>query len=294
MAREAWEEVSFQVFTDMGGVLRSGYYPTGAGTVEGNIAVDFVWGNVPLQPDDDRNGETTEIGGGSLDYGWLPTFTHNSETLNDGTDTVYYNNVGGYSEVGNNHVIATTGWANFPGFLPNYPGDGDTAPEVVVPNFLRKTIAEANDLAEAAGVNLNTISHILTVNHIQALGEDSKTIRVSAWDLDVSNWSNSHNGAYLLGLHVGDQLSLSVEGESFGPFDFSPYVTVTAVNVDGEDSWFEFVNDEAVVDLDEAATGTAYAGPNLVNVITTQRSNTAGGAIVDEGRWVNTRYFAAP
>lgn len=52
--RETWEEVSFQVFEDEGGAIRSGYYPTGTGLVTGNIAVDFVHGKHPLQPNEDR------------------------------------------------------------------------------------------------------------------------------------------------------------------------------------------------------------------------------------------------
>lgn len=52
--REQWEEVSFQVFEDMGGSIRSGYYPTGTGIVDGNIAVDYAYGNFPMQPNEDR------------------------------------------------------------------------------------------------------------------------------------------------------------------------------------------------------------------------------------------------
>lgn len=55
MAREQWEEVAFQVFEGEDGAIRSGYYPTGEGLVDGNIAVDFTFGNVPLQPNDDRD-----------------------------------------------------------------------------------------------------------------------------------------------------------------------------------------------------------------------------------------------
>jgi hypothetical protein len=54
--REQWEEVSFQVFEDMGGTIRSGYYPTGEGLVDGNVAIDFTFGTFPIQPDEDRAG----------------------------------------------------------------------------------------------------------------------------------------------------------------------------------------------------------------------------------------------
>lgn len=54
-SRESWEEVSFQVFEDESGALRSGYYPTETGLVTGNIAVDFVHGKTPIQPNEDRD-----------------------------------------------------------------------------------------------------------------------------------------------------------------------------------------------------------------------------------------------
>lgn len=85
----------------------------------GNVAVDFVWGNLPLQPNDDR-GEAT---------------------LNAALD---------------NHSIATTGYSNFPGYIPNYAGDGDTGLEVVVPNLVLLTSAEAATAITAAGLTLGT------------------------------------------------------------------------------------------------------------------------------------------
>lgn len=81
----------------------------------GNVQVDFVWGNFPLQPNDDRG----------------------SATLNPALD---------------NHSIATTGWANFPSFLPNYAGDGDTGLEVAVPKITGALEATALTRLTAAGL----------------------------------------------------------------------------------------------------------------------------------------------
>jgi hypothetical protein len=52
--KSAWEEVSFQVFEDEGGSIRSGYYPTG-NPATGDVAVDFTFGNFPIQPNELRN-----------------------------------------------------------------------------------------------------------------------------------------------------------------------------------------------------------------------------------------------
>jgi hypothetical protein len=90
----------------------------------GNVQVDFVWGNLPLQPDELRA---------------------SGHKLNATLD---------------NHSIATTGYANYPSFLPNYAGDGDSNPEVVVPNLLRLTRSAAQDAADAAGLGENSISYI--------------------------------------------------------------------------------------------------------------------------------------
>jgi len=64
----------------------------------GNVQVDFVWGNFPLQPNQDRGLNTLDY---SLD----------------------------------NHVIADIGWSNYPSFIPNYAGDEDADLEVVVPTL---------------------------------------------------------------------------------------------------------------------------------------------------------------
>lgn len=84
----------------------------------GNVQVDFVWGNFPLQPDADR-GENT------LD----PTL--------------------------DNHNIATDGYANFPQFLPNYAGDEDTGFEVALPAIRGLKRNDATAALEAAGLSID-------------------------------------------------------------------------------------------------------------------------------------------
>lgn len=214
----------------------------------GNVQVDFVWGNFPLQPDDDR-GENT------LD----PTL--------------------------DNHSIATTGWANFPGFIANYEGDGDTGFEVVIPDVLRKTVAEATSLLEAVNLNLQNTSHTLEASYITSTG---KTVRVSA----VSD--SFDYGPALSGLRVGDQLHFSLDiGSGPTTVDFGT-VKVTKVNEDGSNSWFEFkVGTAPVVAYDDAAVGTIYGGENLIDVITVQAAGGGGAAgnIRDENYNVWTRTF---
>jgi len=123
MARESWEEVSFQVFEDEDGVLRSGYYPTGEGLVDGDMLVDFVWGNFPLQPNEDRvnnAGETVVVAADAdQNYDWSGYSVYPSELLDADLD---------------NHAIALANYAGYPEFVvsqANYivtavEGDGTT------------------------------------------------------------------------------------------------------------------------------------------------------------------------
>jgi hypothetical protein len=83
----------------------------------GNVAVDFVWGNFPLQPNDVRE----ENGGSLLDA-----------TLD-------------------NHSIAYEGWNGYPLYTANTAG-AEGAGFVVVPSVLGQTTANATDILEDAGL----------------------------------------------------------------------------------------------------------------------------------------------
>ena len=79
---------------------------------KGEVAVDFVWGNFPMQPNDVRS----ENGGGHLDI-----------TLD-------------------NHNIAYAGWNGYPQYTPNTVGEG--AGNVLVPNVLGALTADAYEAME--------------------------------------------------------------------------------------------------------------------------------------------------
>lgn len=81
----------------------------------GNVQVDFVWGNFPLQPDDAR------ASGHKLDAAL------------------------------DNHIIATSNYNGFPGYDPTAP-NLDTIVNVVVPNVVGQTLNAANSTLVAAGL----------------------------------------------------------------------------------------------------------------------------------------------
>lgn len=83
----------------------------------GNVAVDFVWGNFPLQPNDVRE----ENGGELLDA-----------TLD-------------------NHSIAYEGWNGYPLYTPDTEG-AEGAGFIVVPSVIGQTTANATDILEDAGL----------------------------------------------------------------------------------------------------------------------------------------------
>lgn len=94
---------------------------------KGNVAVDFVWGNFPLQPNDIRR----DNGGTNLDY-----------TLD-------------------NHVIAETGYNGYPQYTPNTDGAYDGVPPVayvVVPNVLGQLTADAVDTLTDSEFTITTAS----------------------------------------------------------------------------------------------------------------------------------------
>jgi hypothetical protein len=83
----------------------------------GNVAVDFVWGNFPMQPNDERE----ENGGGLLD----PDL--------------------------DNHSIAYEGWNGYPLYTPNTAG-AEGAGYIVVPSVIGLTTANATDVLEDDGL----------------------------------------------------------------------------------------------------------------------------------------------
>ena len=92
----------------------------------GEVAVDFVWGNFPIQPNDARPDTAT----GRLD----PAL--------------------------DNHIIALSGWNGFPQYAPNTAGEDVAGPTdyVLVPSVLGLTTALAVDAMKDASLVVTTAS----------------------------------------------------------------------------------------------------------------------------------------
>jgi hypothetical protein len=87
----------------------------------GEVAIDFVWGNMPIQPNDAR----PDTASGRLD------------------------------PEADNHIIALSGWGGYPQFTANSAGEdvvGDTIDYVLVPSVLGLTTALATDAMKDASL----------------------------------------------------------------------------------------------------------------------------------------------
>lgn len=86
----------------------------------GNVVVDFVWGNMPMQPNDARPNTTAERLDPDLD----------------------------------NHIIALSGWGGYPLFTANSTGEdvAGTTDYVLVPSVLGLTTALATDAMKDASL----------------------------------------------------------------------------------------------------------------------------------------------
>lgn len=90
----------------------------------GNVAVDFVWGNFPIQPNDDRPDTSGERLDPALD----------------------------------NHIIALSGWNGYPQYTPNTAGKdvAGSTDYVLVPSVLGLTTALAVDAMKDASLVVTT------------------------------------------------------------------------------------------------------------------------------------------
>lgn len=241
--------------------------------------VDFVWGNMPMQPNDERL-DNYVYTAGVENVGWSGTQVYYSDTLRTNDYYVELNNLEARVPA-DSHIIAALGYSNYPAYIPNYSGDEDTGFETVVPDIMRKTLSQALTILDNANLNLFSVSHNPEIQYIESNGT---TVRVYCYDTNASG--GGYPEAYLVGLKVGDKVWVDNNYQSFG----SNPVEITKVNEDGGNSWIEFTT-ETSLNLDDYASGTIWPGPDLDNVITVIRSWNQPGSIRDEWTNVHVRYL---
>lgn len=110
----------------------------------GEVAIDFVWGNFPIQPNDARPNTTAERLDPALD----------------------------------NHIIALSGWGGYPLFTANSAGEDVAGPTdyVLVPSVIGLTTALATDaMKDASLVPTTAAAATNTTKTVTALQRDAGT-----------------------------------------------------------------------------------------------------------------------
>lgn len=132
----------------------------------GNVVVDFVWGNFPLQPNDQR----PDTVAGRLDFAL------------------------------DNHVIAETGWNGYPLYTPNTDGEYVSGtPFIVVPNVLGQTTALALDALKDAGY---TSGNITTASGATNAAKTVTAASRTAGSTEVSITATGAVAAYPVGTKI--------------------------------------------------------------------------------------------
>ena len=108
-----------------------------------NVAPDFVWGNFPMQPNDERAAAVTPANisaNSSGDYGWGATTRVASDRLNPALS---------------NHAVAEAEWANYPSF---YSAAGKYMVTAATGNGTTVTYTAQNNLQAGDVVNITGLT----------------------------------------------------------------------------------------------------------------------------------------
>ena len=110
----------------------------------GNVAPDFVWGNFPMQPNDERTdgtAVTTVAANASQNYNWNGYSEYPSARLTASTS--------------NNHTVAEAEWNSYPQFTP---GAGNYMVTAASGNGTTVTYTSQNKLAAGDTVNITGLT----------------------------------------------------------------------------------------------------------------------------------------
>jgi hypothetical protein len=213
----------------------------------GQQAVDFVWGNFPMQPNDDRAAAITpaNIGGSTGDYSWAATTRVAADRLDAALD---------------NHANAEAGWSGYPAFTP---GAGNYIITAVSGNGTTVTYTSQNSLAAGDVVNITGLS---------ASAYNLSSATVATADALKFTVTNSANGGLITGQYGKVQSTTALtaaDGAGIGYINVPNVLgATTAVALDAlKDAGYEAAN-----------ITTATAATNAAGVVTAA-SRTAGSGV---------------
>ena len=214
----------------------------------GQQAVDFVWGNFPMQPNDDRAAAITpaNIGGSTGDYSWAATTRVAADRLDAALD---------------NHANAEAGWSGYPAFTP---GAGNYIITAVSGNGTTVTYTSQNKLAAGDVVNITGLS---------ASSYNLSSATVATADALKFTVTNSANGGLITGQYGKVQSTTALtaaDGAGIGYINVPSVLgDTTAVALDElKDAGYETANiTTATAATNAAKTVTAAARSNGSNLL---------------------------
>jgi hypothetical protein len=230
----------------------------------GNVAVDFVWGPFPVQPNDERAGAVTpaNIGGGSGDYAWSATTRVASGRLDPALD---------------NHANVEAGWANYPSYTP---AAGNFIVTAVSGNGTTVTYTSQNNLAAGDVVNITGLT-------ASAYNLSSATV-VTANKLKFTV-TNSANAGEITGQYGKVQSTTAASGGDGAGVGYivvpSVIGTTTAVALDSlKDAGYEVGNITTAAAATNAAksisAASRTAGSNTLTLTTGAAHGYSAGQLV--------------
>jgi hypothetical protein len=215
----------------------------------GNQKVDFVWGNFPMQPNDDRtDGGTTVVvaADAAQNYDWSGYSVYPSARLNAALD---------------NHAVAEAGWAGYPDYVA---AAGNYIVTAVSGNGTTVTYTSQNKLA---------VGDVVNVTGLTASAYNLTSATVASANALKFTVTNAANAGEITGQYGKVQLTTAVtaaDGAGIG--------NIVVPNVLG---------DTTAVALDklkdagyEAASITTASAASNVGKTITAAARTAGSAVI--------------
>jgi hypothetical protein len=162
--------------TFSGHTYDSGVTNTAGVVSDKNVQVDFVWGNMPGQPNDLRTVVTDTV-----------TSTNTTDPVTGGSKRLIPNK--------DNHEIILGGWNGYPSYTPNDPGEftqsspvystttglATNTPYIVVPNVLGLNAATTATTVTIAGVS-TVLSAYSAQDGLRDSGYQDANIKVNGTD----------------------------------------------------------------------------------------------------------------
>lgn len=174
----------------------------------GNPAVDFVWGNMPLQPNDQRTENVkSNFGGSTGDTGWSATTYATPARLDFAGTTKALNNGISYTVKSAYHELDETAYSGYPAFTPGtgkfnitqVDGDGTTITYQCF-NFLK-----AGDTVNITGCDTFNLSSATvasaTRDYFKVTNSTSGSlININNGIVALTNQLTAADGAYIAGV----------------------------------------------------------------------------------------------